>query len=252
MLHERGAVLTGLGLGASLMYLLDPERGRRRRALVRDRIAHAARMSEDAIGATGRDVAHRATGATARLRGMRHRAPVDDRVMVERVRAKLGRYVSHPRAIDVDAFEGRVTLRGPILQAEVKRLLREVNRIPGVREVVPELEEHKEAGNVPALQGGTKPQGGVSEIWQRQWSPTTRLLTGTTGMALAGYGASRRDAPGALLAAAGLGLLARAATNLEARRLTKTSRTPDEAGIERKKTSVETGTREEQPGEVLR
>ncbi|HXW06002.1 MAG TPA: hypothetical protein VD833_12265, partial [Vicinamibacterales bacterium] len=73
-----------------------------------------------------------------------------------------------------------------------------------------------------------------------------------TGMALAGYGASRRDAPGALLAAAGLGLLARAATNLEARRLTKTSRTPDEADIERKKTSVETGTREEQPGEVLR
>jgi uncharacterized membrane protein len=39
-------------------------------------------------------------------------------------------------------------------------------------------------------------------------------------MALAGYGASRRDAPGTLLAAAGIGLIARAAMNVEARRLT--------------------------------
>lgn len=32
MLQDRGAVLTGLGVGVGLMYLLDPERGRRRRA----------------------------------------------------------------------------------------------------------------------------------------------------------------------------------------------------------------------------
>jgi hypothetical protein len=29
ILHERGALLTGLGVGVGLMYFLDPERGRR-------------------------------------------------------------------------------------------------------------------------------------------------------------------------------------------------------------------------------
>jgi uncharacterized membrane protein/osmotically-inducible protein OsmY len=220
LVEERGAVLTGLGIGAGLMYFLDPERGRRRRARIRDRVAHATTVAGDAAGATGRDVAHRASGVAARLRGTLGGREVDHRVLIERVRARLGRVVSHPRAIDVDAADGVVTLRGPILQAEVPRLLNAVERIRGVRDVVNALEEHKEAGTVPALQGGSTPPGLQPDIMQREWSPATRLLTGTTGLALAGYGASRRDMPGALLATAGVGLLARAATNLEARRLT--------------------------------
>jgi uncharacterized membrane protein len=219
-LQERGALLTGLGLGAGLMYLFDPERGRRRRALVRDRLTHSAHRSADAAGATGRDVAHRATGIVSRVRGAFDRAPVEDVVLVERVRAQLGRLVSHPHAIDVGADDGVVTLSGPILAAEVPRLLAAVERVRGVREVVNTLEEHKQAGNVPALQDGSTPPALQPEIWQREWSPTRRLLLGTAGTALAGYGASRRDVPGTLLAASGLGLLARAATNLETRRLT--------------------------------
>jgi len=39
--------------------------------------------------------------------------PVDDDVLVERVRAHLGRAVSHPHAVDVGAADGVVTLRGP-------------------------------------------------------------------------------------------------------------------------------------------
>jgi uncharacterized membrane protein len=221
MMQDRGAMLTGLGLGVGLMYFLDPERGRRRRALTRDRITRAAHVSGDAMGATSRDVAHRTSGAAARLRNLVRRGePIDDRILVERVRALLGRVVSHPGAIDVECANGIVTLRGPILQAEVPRLLRAIERIRGVRSVASQLEEHKQAGNVPALQGGSTPPGLQPDILQREWAPATRLLTGTTGMALAGYGASRRDVPGVLLAAAGVGLIARAATNVEARRLT--------------------------------
>jgi uncharacterized membrane protein/osmotically-inducible protein OsmY len=220
MLQDRGAVLTGFGLGVGLMYFLDPERGRRRRARVRDQVAHATRITGDAAGATGRDVSHRASGVVSRLRSAVGRKPVDDRVLVDRVRAQLGRVISHPHAVDVDAADGVVTLRGPILQHEVRRLLNAVERVGGVREVVNQLEEHEEAGNIPALRGGSTPPELQPDIWQREWSPTTRLLVGTMGTALTGYGASRRDAPGALLAATGLGLLARAATNLETRRLT--------------------------------
>ncbi len=214
------SVLTGLGIGAGLMYFLDPERGRRRRALVRDRLAHASTLAGSAAGATRRDLAHRASGAAARMRGALRRRPVDDVVLVERVRAQLGRIVSHPRALDVAATDGVITLRGPILRAEVPGLLKSVAGIRGVRDVVNALEEHEAAGNIPALQGGAAPQGVQPGIRQREWSPTTRLVTGTTGVALASYGASRRDTPGVLLATAGIGLLARAATNLEVRRLT--------------------------------
>jgi uncharacterized membrane protein len=220
-MQDRGAVLTGLGLGVGLMYFLDPERGRRRRALARDRLTHAARVGGDAVGATGRDVAHRTSGAGARLRRLVNRdSRADDRVLVERVRAQLGRLVSHPHAIRVDASDGIVTLRGAILEAEVPRLLSAVERIRGVRSVTSELEGHKQAGNVPALQGGSTPAGLQLDIMQREWSPTTRLLAGTTGIALTGYGAARGDIPGAVLAAAGVGLTARAATNAELRRLT--------------------------------
>jgi uncharacterized membrane protein len=220
MRHEHRALLTGLGAGFGLMYFLDPEHGRRRRALVRDQLARARRVTGDAAGATRRDAAHRASGAAARVRGALDHGQVDDTVLVERVRAQLGRLVSHPHAIKVDATDGIVTLRGLILQREVKPLLRGVERIRGVCEVVSELDEHKHAGNIPALQGGTSPSGPKADIWQRAWSPTTRLLTGTTGLALAGYGALRRDVPGSVLTAAGIGLVARAATNLEGRRLT--------------------------------
>jgi uncharacterized membrane protein len=220
MRNERGALLTGLGLGVGLMYFLDPDRGRRRRAVARDRLVRASRAGSDAAGTTSRDLAHRVAGATAQVRSALSRKIVNDRVLTERVRAQLGRVVSHPHAIDVFANDGIVTLRGPILESEVEPLLAVAERIGGVLEVIPQLESHKHPGNVPALQGGKAPGGRQQQASRRQWAPTTRLMTGVTGLALAGYGSSRRDTPGTLLAAAGVGLVARSATNLETRRLT--------------------------------
>ena len=189
MLENRGAVLAGLGIGAGLMYFLDPDRGRRRRALVRDQVAHAGHLASEAAAATTRDASHRMAGVAARVRGIAADDHADNDVLVERVRAQLGRVVSHPRAIDVLASDGIVTLRGPILREEVGRLCRAVENIKGVRDVVNELDEHDEPGNVPALQGESR----RSSPWRGDWSRTTRLLT-------------------ALVATAGAGLLARAAT----------------------------------------
>jgi hypothetical protein len=219
MLQNQGAALTGIGIGIGLMYFLDPERGRRRRALVRDKLTHTLNVTAEAAGTTGRDFAHRAAGTAAKVRNSFRRQPVDDLVLIERVRAQLGRVVSHPHAIDVKVADGQITLRGAVLQAEVNQLLRAVERVDGVREVVNRLEEHQERGNVPALQGGSTPRPPRLDIWQQQWAPTTRLFVGTAGAAAASYGASRRDVPGAILAAFGVGLIARAATNLHMRRL---------------------------------
>jgi len=135
MLRINRAMLTGFGLGAGLMYFLDPERGRRRRALVRDKVAHATHAGNDAIRAFGRDLSHCVAGIGARTRGALHGGPVDDSVLVERVRSKLGRVVSHPHAINVDAADGCVRLRGSILQSELPRLMQTIARVRGVRSI---------------------------------------------------------------------------------------------------------------------
>lgn len=217
VLHDRVNMLTGLGVGVGMMYLLDPERGRRRRALLRDQVAHAARVTGDAAGVISRDMAHRTSGTVAMLRGPFRREAVDDTVLADRVRARLGRVVSHPHAVAVAATDGIVTLRGPILQHEVKPLLKAVAKIAGVRDVVNELEEHKEAAGVSLLQGGSTPAEQRPDILQRHWAPATRFMVGTGGAALATYGLSRRTLPGALVAASGIGLLARAALNVDMR-----------------------------------
>jgi hypothetical protein len=54
--------LAGAGLGAGLMYLLDPQAGRRRRALIRDQAVSLAHQAQDAAGAVAEDAANRAQG----------------------------------------------------------------------------------------------------------------------------------------------------------------------------------------------
>lgn len=71
------------------------------------------------------------------------------------MRAQLGRWVSHPHAIEVAADSGHVTLSGPILQSEERQLLQAAQSVRGVHEVESRLEVHKTADNVPALQGGS-------------------------------------------------------------------------------------------------
>jgi hypothetical protein len=110
-----------------------------------------------------------------------------------------------------------VTLSGPVLRDEVARLLRGVASVRGVRDVENRLAVHDEPGDVPGLQGQPvrRLSGQQWDFMQINWSPTTRLLTGATGGAMAAYGAGRRDAFGTTVGLAGLTILARAITNIE-------------------------------------
>lgn len=115
--------LKWIGLGAALMYFLDPDRGRSRRVRLRDRIIHLKNAMDHAIEVTSHDVVNRTRGLVARGRSFLSEEHPPDAVVVARVRSKLGRVVSHPRAIQVDAPEGRVTLSGPVPATELDRLL---------------------------------------------------------------------------------------------------------------------------------
>ena len=56
------AILAGLGVGAGLMYLLDPDRGNRRRALIRDKVVSLNRQTQEAVSGRVKDMRNRAKG----------------------------------------------------------------------------------------------------------------------------------------------------------------------------------------------
>jgi len=186
---------------------------------LRDKFVAATRKTGEGIETTARDLSNRARGIATSIQSRFTSDETDDAVLIDRVRSKLGRIVSHPGAIEVTAENGNVTLTGPILEGEVDSLLTCVKRIQGVNEVANKLEVHKEAGNHPALQGGRERQGHRLEFLQENWSPAARFVAGAAGASLAVYGGTRRDALGAGLGAAGLLLLTRGITNTELRRL---------------------------------
>lgn len=66
------ALLTGTAVGAGLMYLLDPDRGRRhrRRDLVRDQAVSLGHEAQDAVSGKAQDLSNRAQGLAAETRGL--------------------------------------------------------------------------------------------------------------------------------------------------------------------------------------
>ena len=203
---------SGLLAGATLMYFLDPRRGRARRKRLMDLVTHAARVERRLVVRGARDAGHRARGAIER---MKPRGDVDDHKLAARIRSELGRVVSHARAIEVTADGGRVTLTGPILERESGPALRAVRRVPGVKRLDDQLDLFH-SPEIPALQGG----GGVRPP-STHWTPAGRLAAVGGGTALALYGALRDGIAGSALAAAGGVLAARGVFDLPLRRLAR-------------------------------
>ena len=56
------AILGGLGAGAALMYLFDPNEGNRRRSLIRDKATSLNNSAQTAVGGRVRDLSNRAKG----------------------------------------------------------------------------------------------------------------------------------------------------------------------------------------------
>ncbi len=155
MQKQHVAMLTGVGIGAGLAFLLDPQMGRKRRKDAAQRAGRIARRSAEKVEGRARDLGNRAHGVAAEARHalLDRDERVDDGVLVERVRAALGRAVSHPRAIEVTAHDGRVAVSGPVLAAEAEALLAAAAAVRGVTGVEDGLERHETPEGVPALQG---------------------------------------------------------------------------------------------------
>ncbi|HEX2056075.1 MAG TPA: BON domain-containing protein [Nitrospiraceae bacterium] len=212
-----GMALIGAGAGALLMYFLDPDRGRARRALMQDKAVKARRKMRDAADATARDLRNRSAGVLWGAKSWFSNRPVDenDQAVLSRVRSNLGMLVRHPRSIDVSVAQGRVILEGPILEDEVDQVLRAIPRIPGVETVDNRLEVHKGSTGIPGLQGLSEspPRRPRFELMQNNWSPAARFMTAVAGSTLAILGLRRRGMGGTGMAAVGAGFMTRGLTN---------------------------------------
>ena len=133
-MRKTTAMIAGLGaaVGAGLMYLMDPDKGRRRRALMADKLNSAGHATTDAVARTGRDAKNRAKGMLHENKRRLAGEEVPDDVLVERVRAELGHVVDNAQSVTVTALGGRVTLSGTVAEDRVDELVSRVGKVGGV------------------------------------------------------------------------------------------------------------------------
>ena len=147
-MNRSETLLLGMALGAGITYLLDPDRGTRRRALVRDRLVHAGHELEDAVRSNARHARNRARGLAHEAKAALTEREVEDRVLEERVRSEIGRGLANSTEITVAADRGSVTLSGTVPVDEVQQVVRSAKSVRGVAHVDNQLEvepSHQEA-----------------------------------------------------------------------------------------------------------
>jgi hypothetical protein len=125
-----------LAAGAALAFLFDPQNGKRRRHMLRDRTAgffrHRVRRAGRAVGAEAYGLAMKA----AHLREARKPQP-NDATLVQKVESEVFRDPAIPKGqINVNAEDGVVFLRGEVDSPElISSLEKSTGKVKGVRGV---------------------------------------------------------------------------------------------------------------------
>jgi osmotically-inducible protein OsmY len=127
-------------IGAAV-YLLDPDRGRTRRAKLADQAESAARKTGEKIEAQARYQKGKIQGLAHDLtEPFRPETEVDDDTLTQKVRSEaLGRWEGAKKDIDIDVQGGVVTLKGKTTPELARGLVGLVESVPGVVSVEDEL-----------------------------------------------------------------------------------------------------------------
>lgn len=142
---------------------------------------------------------------------------VPNELLIARIRSRLRRAISHSNAVAVQAVDGRVTLRGPVLDAEASRLLNEVQKVAGVEAVEDRLiriSDHAE-GFIDRTHAAEL----ESDLYHATWKAPARIAAGVAGVALLGSAIRRRNAWSLISGFIGTSFLTRAISNVELLRL---------------------------------
>ena len=128
--------ITGIAVGAALMYLLEPRTRSRRQAILRDKALHVAHRSLTVGGKISRHIRNRIQGVVAVTADLVRPEGADSDAKIEaRVRSALGRATRHAHTISVSVDGGRVSLKGPLAAHEAGVVIRATERVRGVKRV---------------------------------------------------------------------------------------------------------------------
>jgi osmotically-inducible protein OsmY len=132
--------LLGLvGLGAGLTYFLDPQQGRRRRAMARDRIAGFFRRRAREGERLGRSASAQAEGLAQKAKHLQEepKPQPDDVTLTRKVETEIFRDAEVPKGqINVNAENGKIYLRGEVDKPElIKDLEKRARKVQGVEAV---------------------------------------------------------------------------------------------------------------------
>ena len=131
------STLTGVGAGAAIVYFFDPQNGKRRRAVARDRITAFVRRGARTGARLGRYAASEGYGLVQRVRPTGNGAqPINDVTLARKVESEaLGGSPLKGR-VNVNAENGTVVLRGQASSAdEIRELEERVRKVGGVGDV---------------------------------------------------------------------------------------------------------------------
>ncbi len=132
-------ILRFAALGAALFYFLDPQNGRRRRALAKDRVPAFLRGKARHAERLGRTAQSQVYGVTQKVKHRQEedKPQPDDATLAHKVETEIFRDADVPKGrINVNAENGVVVLRGEVEQSELIRDLEQKTRkVQGVREV---------------------------------------------------------------------------------------------------------------------
>ncbi len=139
-------LITGIALGAAAMFVLDPQNGRRRRSLARDKAIKARNTVDRAIT---EDLPKQADYISGFAEGAKHkvkeiaeggsdRRPGNEAVLVDRILSQVFRDPELPKGdINVDANGTTVFLRGSVDDDKlVDEIEKRVRAVEGVDDVV--------------------------------------------------------------------------------------------------------------------
>lgn len=139
------AAVGAAAASALAMYYLDSELGAQRRAL----LAELVRSGFPADRRGGRGQERRAYPRSPQA------DPRSDAHLRDSIQQRLGRLVSHPRAIRVDVDNGVVRLSGRVLAQERDGLLAQVRQMPGVHKLVNAMSAHHQPQEITSQRRAT-------------------------------------------------------------------------------------------------
>lgn len=129
-------------MGIGLMYLMDPDRGRARRAWLSDTLGGLVKSTGQTFYRTGKDLSDRFTGGSSSAGyASRSAGPMQSEQLLENVRSEISRVVPANHQIEVMAdVNGTVTLTGAVRPEDADRVIAAVEDVPGVALVINRLE----------------------------------------------------------------------------------------------------------------